>query len=89
MNLQQQLSIDNMGAIHLINNWSAGGRTRHLETRMFWLRELKEEEPSILITMYCPTANMASDVFTKNLDGATFEKFTKVFCGTDEYNMAG
>ena len=28
---------------------------------------------------------MCSDLFTKNLDRATFEKHTKAFCGIDGY----
>eukprot|EP00957_Ditylum_brightwellii_P153757 11702809-Ditylum_brightwellii.AAC.1 len=36
------LYIDNSSAGYLANNWSAGGRTRHMETRLFFLRDLKE-----------------------------------------------
>jgi len=28
---------------------------------------------------------MSSDLFTKNLDGTTFEKHTTVYCGVDKY----
>jgi len=37
------LEIDNKGAVDLANNWSVGGRTRHIETRQHFLRNLKEE----------------------------------------------
>ena len=37
------LEIDNSGAVDLANNWSAGGRTRHMETRMFFLLDMQEE----------------------------------------------
>jgi hypothetical protein len=43
-----KLYIHNSGCIDLICNWSSGGRTHHLETCMFWLCELKEEEPLII-----------------------------------------
>mmetsp|Transcript_45756 Transcript_45756/g.67545 ORF Transcript_45756/g.67545 Transcript_45756/m.67545 type:complete len:87 (+) Transcript_45756:219-479(+) len=36
------LEIDNSGTADLANNWSARGRTRHMETRMFSLRDLQE-----------------------------------------------
>lgn len=49
------LHIDNSGCIDLINNWSVGGRTHHMETHLYWLRELKEEEPSIIKPVYCPS----------------------------------
>lgn len=82
--LPMNLHIDNSGCIDLICNWSAGGRTRHIDTRMYFLRELKEEEPkSIVMPLYCPTALNRSDIFTKNNDTNTFEEHTSVYC-TDE-----
>jgi len=74
------LYIDNSGCIDLICNWSAGGRTRHMDTRMYFLRELKEEEPSIVMPIYCPTELNRSDIFTKNCDSATFDEHVRVFC---------
>ena len=38
-----EIEIDNSGAIVLANNWSARGRTEHVQTRMIFLRDLKEE----------------------------------------------
>ena len=37
------IEIDNSGAVDLANNWSAGGRTKHMQTRIFSLRDLTEE----------------------------------------------
>ena len=37
------LEMDNMGAVHLANSWSVSGRTRHIDVRQCFLRELKEE----------------------------------------------
>ena len=34
---------DNKGAIDLCNSWTVGGRTKHIDTRYYFLRELKEE----------------------------------------------
>jgi hypothetical protein len=78
--LPMKLYIDNSGCIDLICNWSSGGRTRHMETRMFWLHELKEEEPSIIHPIYCPTALNRSDIYTKNCDTALFNDHVKAFC---------
>jgi hypothetical protein len=80
------LNIDNSGCIDLICNWSAGGRTRHMDTRMYFLRELKEEEPPIVMPVYCPTDLNRSDIYTKNCDTATFEEHTSVFCTDEVYN---
>jgi len=38
------LEIDNKGAVDLANNWSIGGRTRHVDVRQCFLRELKESK---------------------------------------------
>ena len=37
------LECDNKGAVDLINNWSTGGRTRHIQSRIYFLRQLKEQ----------------------------------------------
>jgi hypothetical protein len=36
------LELDNKGAVDLANNWNIGGRTRHVDVRQCFLRELKE-----------------------------------------------
>ena len=41
--LPMVLEVDNMGAVHLANNWSVSGRTRHIDVRQYFLRELKEK----------------------------------------------
>ncbi len=73
------LEIDNKGAVHLANNWSVGGRTRHMEVRQFFLRELKEN--GIIHTVWCPGDEMSSDLFTKNLGGELFNKHSETYCG--------
>eukprot|EP00957_Ditylum_brightwellii_P011861 893952-Ditylum_brightwellii.AAC.1 len=40
--LPMTLFIDNKGAVDFSNNWSIGGRTRHIEVKQYFLRELKE-----------------------------------------------
>ena len=78
------LYIDNKGTVDLINNWSVGGRTRHIEVRLYFLRELKEQ--GIIRTEWCPSEKMHSDLFTKNLPGPLFHKHAAVYCGEDEYH---
>jgi hypothetical protein len=77
------LEIDNKGAVDLTNNWSVGGRTRHIDTRYYFLRELKEQ--GIIKTVWLSGLEMPSDLFTKNLARPLFEKHVRVYCGTDEY----
>ena len=36
--LPMELEVDNMGAVHLANNWSVLGRTRHINVRQCFLQ---------------------------------------------------
>ena len=77
------LEIDNSGAIDLANSWSAGGRTRHMETKMFFLRDLKED--GILETKWLKGTENPVDMFTKNLGGHAYNKCAKSFVDEDKY----
>ena len=50
-----RLNIDNKGAVDLTNNWSVEGRTRHVDVRYYFLRELKEE--NVIISEWIGTEN--------------------------------
>ena len=78
------LFVDNKGAVDLANNWSVGGRTRHVEVKQYFLRELKEQ--GLIRTSWRSGALMTSDVLTKNLAKSLFEKHNKAFVGKDLYN---
>jgi hypothetical protein len=86
MGLQVQLpmilEIDNKGAKDLIDNWSVGGRLRHVEVKQFFLRELKEQG-LLKVKWLCSESN-TSDMFTKNLGGPLFTQHTSAICGPDE-----
>jgi len=77
------LCVDNKGAKDLANNWSCGGRTRHVEVRQYFLRELKELD--LMHTAWQSGDDNETDLCAKNLGGAKFEKHTSVYCGTDEH----
>ena len=78
------LWVDNKGTVDLANNWSVGGRTRHIEVRMYFLRDLKEE--GTLIVRWISGADNPADLFSKNLPHSLFSKHVKRFCGEDEYD---
>ena len=42
--LHMELEVDNMSAVHLANNWSVLGRTRHIDVRQCLLKELRERK---------------------------------------------
>jgi hypothetical protein len=81
------LEIDNKGAIDLANNWGSSGRTKHVDVRHHFLRELKEE--GILKFEWIGTASNSSDIFTKNVDVSTYEKHVAVYCGASQSKEEG
>jgi hypothetical protein len=77
------LEVDNKGAVDLVNNYSVGGRTRHIETIQYFLRQLEEE--NTIKVIWTPGEMNSSDLYTKNLARADFEKHTKAYVGDDKY----
>ena len=69
--LPMLLEMDNKGVVDLANNWSVGGRTRHVDVRQCFLRELKESK--IMDIRWVKGTENDTDVFTQNLDGPAFE----------------
>jgi hypothetical protein len=59
------LEVDNKGAVDLVNNISVGGRTRHIETRQYYLRDLKEQ--GVISVIWKAGSENSSDMYTKNL----------------------
>ena len=77
------LEMDNKGAVDLANNWSVGGRTRHVDVRNHFLRELKDL--GLLVVKFVPGDENDADIFTKNTSAAVFERHIPKFIGVDEY----
>ena len=63
------LEMHNKGAVDLANNYSVGGRTRHVDVRFFYLRELKQE--GLIVIKHVPGNENDADIFTKNVDAQT------------------
>jgi hypothetical protein len=70
------------GAVDLMNNWSVGGRTHHIEVRQCLPRELKDQ--GVIVAVWCTGDIMSSDVFTKNLERPLFKRHAETFCGKDQ-----
>jgi hypothetical protein len=64
------IQVDNKGTKDLMNNWSVGGLTRHIDIRYFYVRELKEQ--NILKIDLIPSESNCSDLFTMNLGLESF-----------------
>ena len=77
------LEMGNKGLVDLANNWSVGGRTRHVDVRNHFLRDLKDE--GLLIVRHVPGEENNTDIFTKNVTRPIFQRHLSTFVGTDKY----
>ena len=73
------LYMDNKGGVDIFNSWSVSGNTRAVSVRFAFIRELKEQ--GILEIKWISTDDNEADIFTKNLDTATYEKQEAKFTG--------
>jgi hypothetical protein len=71
------LHCDNQGTVDLANNWSVGGRTRHVDVKQNYLRELKEG--GFLRVIHRSGTEITPDVSTKNTDLNQHKKQTNKF----------
>ena len=71
----------NKGAVDLINGWNIGGGTKHMDCRIMFLREMKEN--GTIRVQWIPSGSNPSDIFTKNVDKQTFMKHVKNICGEE------
>jgi Reverse transcriptase (RNA-dependent DNA polymerase) len=81
VNVQQpmRVNVDNTGAIQLANNAMSGTRTKHVDTRVHFVRDLTQSVPKILETVYVETDKNQADTFTKNVSTDTFFKHTNKY----------
>ncbi len=73
------LQMDNKGAVDLINSFSVGGRTHHIDVQQCFLWELKEAK--IMVVTWIPGTENVADMFTKNLDGPAFKRYAELLLG--------
>jgi hypothetical protein len=76
-----KVEMENKRAKDIINNWSVGGRTRHVGVRFNFLRESKEN--GIIEIQWISTHENCSDILTKNLPVNLYDKHSKSFCVDD------
>ena len=67
------INVDNTGAIFLAENQAVGGRTKHIDTRVSFIRDLIEDEYCRL--QYVKTENNYADIGSKN---QTIKLFTEM-----------
>ena len=67
---------DNQGAIKLAENPVFHKRTKHIDTRMHFIRKLIED--NIIKIKYCESKKMVADIFTKALHFPAFNSIKKL-----------
>jgi hypothetical protein len=68
-----RLNVDNEGCIHLAENPLLSDRSKHIDIRHHFVRDEIIRESIYLV--YCPTADMTADIFTKALERTKFSHF--------------
>ena len=68
--LPMKLYVDNKGAVQLANNWSVGGRTRHIGAKTNYLHSLKEM--GFIHILYKKGTELIPDIGTKNVTKKEF-----------------
>ena len=69
------MNVDNTGAIYLANNYSTGPRTKHIDIRTHFVRELIIK--GILKVEFIKSENNDADIFTKNVGEELFDLHSK------------
>ena len=68
--LPMKLYVDNKGSVEIANNWSVGGRTRHIGVKTNFLRSLKEM--GFIHILYKKGTSLLPDIGTKNVTKKEF-----------------
>ena len=71
------LEMDNKGAVDIVNNYSVGGRTRHVERKQYYLHELKEQ--GTIVVKWTHGSVNSSVIFYQSCKD--FNKHTAVYVG--------
>jgi len=75
LKLPSTLMVDNVGAIYLANNHTTGQRTKHIDIRAHFIRELIVEGK--IKVVFVRSADNDADIMTKNTSEDLFVKHSK------------
>ena len=67
-----EVKVDNVGAIYMSQNQASSTRTRHMDTRWFYVNDLQDD--GLIIVKFVRSEENISDVATKNVSAMTMDK---------------
>ena len=70
--LPVQVKVDNIGAIFMTGNSTSSSRTRHIDTRHFYVKDLQND--GLIKVDFVRSEDNVSDIETKNVTGEVHEK---------------
>ena len=70
-----KVNVDNMGAIFMTGNASSSSRTRHVDTRWHFVRELQEQ--GVVEVVFCRTKDNLADGNTKNVSAEILREHSR------------
>ena len=65
---------DNTGAIHLTKNWLSGGKTKHVDTRYHFIKELQDQ--GVIVVKFVGTKENEANMMTKNVGEQEYNRMT-------------
>ena len=65
------------GAVNIAKNWSSSDHTRHMDARIYLLKDLNEE--GIITTVWTPGNNSLSNLFTRNFPVPDFNNAPVIY----------
>ena len=80
-----EVMVDNVGAIYMSQNQVGSSRTRHMDTRYYYVNDLQED--GMIKVMFVRSEDNVADVATKNVTGEIQDRHIDRITGDRDYWM--
>ena len=78
-----KVKVDNIGAIHMSSNTATSSRTRHVDTRTFFVKDFQNE--GVIKVEFVRSEDNVSDIATKNVTGELHDKHLDTYTADKDY----
>ena len=78
-----EVKVDNVGAIYMSQNQASSKRTRHMDTRWFYVNDLQDD--GLIVVKFVRSEDNVSDVATKNVTADTMKKHINALTANKDY----